>query len=193
MIIMNIINKRSRKKRIKKIIEALIVLFFCTLISGCNPPSILVTRTGPLNLSQIRKTVFLPIHGKVTSCATEAHQAMQTTLSNYFSRKGIQVIPTPPELNKIIGVSGVVNKEKVQQIGKLSQADALISGSISQCHHFNSNVGEGSVFLSVKIYDGKTGYLLLVVNGKKITETGSESIGQMTIEIVNAMFETLGW
>jgi hypothetical protein len=193
MTIKNIINKRSRKKRVKKIIEVLIALFFCASVSGCNPPIILITRAGPFHLPQVRTMVFLPFHGNVTECATEAHYAMETTLSTYFSRRGIQMIPTPPKLSKIIGVSGVLNKEKVQQIGKDSQADALISGSISQCHYFNSDVGEGSVFLTVKIYDGKTGYLLLVVNGKKITETGSESINQMTIEIVNTMFEMLGW
>jgi len=118
---------------------------------------------------------------------------METTFINYFSRKGIQVTPSSPELKKIIGMAGVLSKEKVQQIGTHSQADTVVSASVSECHDFNPDIGEGAIFLTVKVYNGKTGYLLLIINGKKISETSSEPISQMTAEIVDAMFEELDW
>jgi hypothetical protein len=185
-------NKRSREKKVKKT-EFLIALFFCLFFSGCNPPSILTTWNGPFHLNQTQRMVFLHFGGNITNCAKEASHAMETTFLNHFSRKGIQVTPSSPELNKIIGVAGVLNKEKVQQIGTHSQADAVISASVSECHDFNPDIGEGAIFLTVKVYNGKTGYLLLIINGKKISETSSESTSQMTAEIVDAMFEELDW
>jgi hypothetical protein len=181
-----------------KIVQTdLITLFLAVTVTGCNPPSILISRGRPFHLAQIRRMAIIPFYGDITDCAKEAHLSLESTLYNYFTQRGIQMVPVDMEvvqtLPDVIGVTGILTKEKARQIGSLFEVDAFISGSISQCYYYRPEIGEGMVYLTLKIYDGISGDLLLQITGQKTVETSSGSISRMTIEIVDSTFEIMGW
>ena len=178
------------------ILNSLIIFLLSIQILGCNPPSILVSQARPL--PQIRSIAIIPFYGNVTDCAQEAHHVLESTLYSYFTQRGIMVVPVDPEVSEalpdIIDVTGILSRDKAQQIGELFDVDAFISGSVSECHYFNPKAGDGFVFLTVKIYNGRTGELLLHIDGKKTIEyTDTHSINLVTSEIIKAMFDMLGW
>ena len=181
----------------KILIKGVISILLAVTVAGCNPPSILISRGRPFNLAQIRRMAIIPFYGDITDCAKEAHLSLESTLYNYFTQRGIKMVPVDMELvltlPEIIGVAGILTKEKARQIGELFEVDAFISGSISQCHYFRPEIGEGMVFLNIKIYDGISGDLLLQITGQKTVETSSGSISRMTVEIVDSTFEIMGW
>ncbi len=192
MAIMNAIHKSSGKKISVLVKNVPAILFAITLI-GCILSDVSITGDRPFNVSQIKSIAFLPFSGRVTDCAHEANKALESTLINYFKTRNIKVVQIPPEwiraMPELVDATGVLKEDKALEIGKIFDVDSFISGSISECHYYNPNIGNGLVFLTVKIYDTGTGDVLAKIDGKNIAKSyDSASISQMTGEIVNAMF-----
>ena len=189
---MNAINKPPGEK-ISVLVNYMMIILFAITLSGCLLSDVLITGDRPFNVSQIKSIAFLPFSGRVTDCAHEANKALESTLINYFKTMNIKVVKVPPEwvraMPELVDATGVLKEGKALEIGKIFEVDSFISGSISECHYYNPNIGDGLVFLTVKIYDTATGDVLAQIDGKKIAKSyDSASIGQMTGEIVNAMF-----
>lgn len=189
---MNAMNKPPGKK-ISVPANYMLALLLALTLSGCLFSDVLITGDRPFNVSQIKSIAFLPFSGRVTDCADEVNKALEATLINYFKTRNIKVVRIPPEwvraMPELVDATGVLKEDKALEIGKIFEVDSFISGSISECHYYNPNIGDGLVFLTIKIYDTETGDVLAQIDGKKIAKSyDAASISQMTGEIVNAMF-----
>lgn len=192
MTILNAIRMSLEEKRLIFIsqITAFLLAFTAT---GCVTSDIYINRDRSFDVSQIRSIAFLHLSKDINDCAKKANKALKSTLLNYFKTRNIKVVEVPPEwvhaIQDFSKVTGEFNKKKAREIGKIFEADSIISGSISECNYYNPNVGDGLVKLTVKIYDTNTGDMLTKIDGKKIAKSyDSGSISQMTSEVVNAMF-----
>lgn len=162
------------------------------LVLGCNTPRILVSQCRPFSFSQIRTAAVIPFYGNSTPCTEKVYYALMETFFWQFSQRGIQMLPVGLDVLSSISATGILSGSVAQKVGRLLNVDIFVIGSVTKCKPYQAGIRDGEVYITVKIYNGWTGEMLIQINGQMIMEYGGpNSISKTTAEIAKEMLKVL--